>query len=546
MTFFGTLHPYQEPAVDLILEEMKVLVAFEMGLGKTPLTIAAIERLYEDEQLDVGVIVAQSGLKYQWAKAISKFTCDSCFGKLEDGEDEHWHTPTATSIVIDGTPAKRVEQYRRALTGDYRYVILNYEQVVNDWNHVRKLYRDFVVADEVTAVKGFKSQRSKRMKRMQAPYMVGLTGTPMENGKLEEVYSIMQFLNEHILGRFDIFDRTFIQRNEYGGVKRYRNVPLFRKRMERSWIVKTQVDPDVAPYMPKVVPKNHYVELDDKAARLYRTISTELVADLGDALSQGMSGFDLYAHYGGDGGNDSVDQLRGEIMAKMTALQMLCDHPHLLEHSAQLYETNQRAGKEGGSKYAWLLRERGVLAPVLKGTKEPPKMHDTLALLGRVLEQDDSKAVLFSHDVPTLPLLQAALPDDVATIYDGTMSAKQKEASKNRFQTEASVRVLLSSDAGGFGVDLPQGNHLVNYDLPWSNGALKQRNSRIIRASSKFERVFIHNMLVKGSIDEWMYAKVGGKVSSSEAFVLGKGLDAKGGLDVSTEGLMQFLLRETP
>lgn len=544
MSFTGTLHPYQEPAVDLIAEEMKVLVAFEMGLGKTPLTIAAIEQLADEEQVDAGLIVALSSLKYQWQKAIAKFTCADCHGKLEEGEDGHHHEPTASSIVIDGTPREREEQYAVAAEGNHRYVIVNYEQVVNDWKQVKRLPRDFVIADEVTAVKSFKSQRSRRMKRLQAPYMVGLTGTPMENGKLEEVFSIMQFLDEDRLGRFDIFDRTFIIRNQFGGVQRYRNVSLFRETMQRSWIVKTQDDPDVAPYMPKVTSKNHFPVLDTSSARLYRSVAGDLITDLGDALSQGMSGFDLYAHYTGQG-NDAVDALRGAIMSKMTALQMLCDHPQLLAHSADLFAQSLVDGKVKGSEYAYKLKQSGALDVVAK-IKLPPKMALTLELLDKILERDGNKAVLFSHDVPTLDLLKGALEPGIAVTYSGLMNAKQKEASKNLFQTDPSVRVLLSSDAGGFGVDLPQGNHLINYDMPWSNGALKQRNSRIIRASSKFDRIFLHNMLVTGSIDEWMYAKVGGKIAASEAFVLGKGLDAKGGLDVTTEGLMQFLLKESP
>lgn len=544
MSFTGTLHPYQEPAVDLITSEMKVLVAFEMGLGKTPLTIAAIEQLADEGQADAGLVVCLSSLKYQWQKSIQRFTCSSCLGKLDEGEDGHEHTPTASSIVIDGTPTERAQQYAVAAAGEHRYVILNYEQVVNDFKTVKRLPRDFVIADEVTAVKSFRSQRSRRMKRLQAPYMVGLTGTPMENGKLEEVFSIMQFLDEDKLGRFDIFDRTFIVRNSFGGVSRYRNVQLFRDTMAKSWIVKTQDDPDVAPYMPSVSHQNHYPVLDTSSAKLYRYIAGELIADLGDAIAKGVSAFDLYAHYTGQG-NDVVDQLRGQIMAKMQALQMVCDHPRLLVHSAELYAQSLVDGKAKGSEFCHVLQQSGKLDAVAK-LKVPPKMALTVELLERILEREGNKAVLFSHDVPTLPLLQAALPAGIAVTYDGTMSAKAKEAAKTRFQTDPDVRVLLSSDAGGFGVDLPQGNHLINFDLPWSNGALKQRNSRIIRASSKFKRVFMHNMLVTGSIDQWMYAKVGGKIAASEAFVLGKGLDAKGGLDVTTEGLMQYLLKESP
>lgn len=543
VSFQGTLLPYQQPAVDLLLQEMKVLVAFEMGLGKTPLTIAGIETLHDEGQVDSGLVVALSGLKYQWLHAIEKFTCDSCHGKLDAGEDGHQHTPTATALVIDGNPKERAAQYAVAETGTYRYVILNYEQVVNDWAKVKRLPRDFVVADEVTAIKSFKSQRTRRMKRLQAPYLVGLTGTPMENGKLEEVFSIMQWVNEHTLGRFDIFDRTFIIRNAFGGVQRYRNVQLFRDQMKTNWIVKTQADPDVAPYMPKVTSQNHYPVLDGPSAKLYNLVAVELIADLGEASAKGMSGFDLAAHYGG-GGADAMDPLRGQIASKTMTLQMICDHPGLIKHSAARWAESLSTGKPGGSEYCWQLDQAGLLEPLLRVAR-PPKMALTVELIERILERDGNKVVLFSHDVPTLPLLQTAIPYG-STIYDGTMSAKEKEASKILFQTDPDCRVLLSSDAGGFGVDLPQGNHLINYDLPWSNGALKQRNSRIIRASSKFDRVFMHNMLVERSVDAWMYAKVGGKIAASDAFVLGKGLDAKGGLDVTTEGLMKFLMDNQP
>ena len=70
-------------------------------------------------------------------------------------------------------------------------------------------------------------------------------------------------------------------------------------------------------------------------------------------------------------------------------------------------------------------------------------------------------------------------PTVQAVAYTGEMNAKQKEEAKVRFQTGDRVRVLVSSDAGGYGVDLPQANLLVNYDQPWSSGLSVQRNGRI-------------------------------------------------------------------
>ena len=188
MTFKGTLLPYQPEAVDRMVNRHKVLVAYDLGLGKTVLTIAAIERLMDENKVkEPGLIICLSSLKYQWANQIEKFT---------DG--------TSKALVIDGTPKKRAEQYAEAM--DWRasgvdYIILNYEQIVNDWDSIKNLPRGFVVLDEATAIKSFRSKRSKAVKRLiSSPYRYALTGTPIENGKPEELFSIMQFVDAHVLG----------------------------------------------------------------------------------------------------------------------------------------------------------------------------------------------------------------------------------------------------------------------------------------------------------------------------------------------------------
>ena len=547
MTFFGTLHPYQEADVELMVEQMKVLLCYEMGLGKTVMGIAAVERLHEDGQVDAGLVIAQSDLLYQWQDKIHKFTCSACLGKLDDGEEEgdgttHRHVPTATTLVIDGTPQQRERQYAVAAAGGVRYTMLNYEKVVNDWQQVRRLPRDFLIGDEITAIKGFRAQRSKRVKRLQAPYVYGMTGDPMENGKLEELFSIMQWVDERVLGRFDLFDRTFVVRNGYGSVSRYRNVKTFRQRMHGHWARRTQDEPEVAPYLPKVMPPDNVKPaLDGPARTLYGRIAKALLADLAEAAATGMGGnFNLAANYGFGDASADVIALRGKIMSKTQTLLMLCDHPELLRHSAALYRSSQG---DRGSAYCHELEQAGLFDKV----KATPKADACKALVERCLTDPRSKVVLFSHDVPTLDYLERELggPGTCAQ-YHGGMSAKQKEASKRRFQTQGEVRVLLSSDAGGYGVDLPQGNHIVNYDQPWSSGAAKQRNSRIIRASSTFGRVHIHNLLVKDSVDEWAYAKVGGKQAVSGAFLDGRGLDKKGGLALDINSLSAWLREHAP
>ena len=91
--FKGELKPYQVDAVNKMVEKKKILVAYQMGLGKTPMTIAAIEELRKTRDVEETVLVlCLASLKYQWQKEIDKFT----------GDD---------ALVIDGSPAKRKEQY---------------------------------------------------------------------------------------------------------------------------------------------------------------------------------------------------------------------------------------------------------------------------------------------------------------------------------------------------------------------------------------------------------------------------------------------------
>jgi hypothetical protein len=122
------------------------------------------------------------------------------------------------------------------------------------------------------------------------------------------------------------------------------------------------------------------------------------------------------------------------------------------------------------------------------------------------------------------------------------LNAKEKETSKVEFQTSKEVRVLISSDAGGYGVDLPQANLLVNYDLPWSSGAAVQRNSRIRRTSSTWKSVIIQDFLALNSIEERQYEMLQQKNTIADAVIDGQGINTRGGVDLTVGSLLNFLL----
>ena len=515
--FQGTLKPYQVDAVEKMVDLKTILVAYEMGLGKTPMTIAAIEQLRDQGQIKQSVLVlCLASLKYQWQKEVAKFS-------------------DSDAIVIDGTPKQRAAQYEEAL--NYEYIVMNYEQVINDWDTLKSMSFDAVICDEATAIKGFRAKRAKKVKELskKIPIRFALTGTPIENGRPEEIYSIMQFVDGSILGRFDLFDKTFIVRNHFGGVQRYRNLPLLHKTLMSYTVRKSQQDEDVKPYLPDAVYREPLIVKLDKASQtLYNKITTDLLELLTEAREAFGASFNLAAHYGQTyQPGDPAVEMRGEIMSRISALRMLCSSPDVLKSSYLKFDN-----KRGGSAYVHSL---GIL---LDNISKTPKLDTTISYLQDHLDIDATyKAVVFASYLDSVSELVGRLSDKgyEAVAYTGEMNAKQKEEAKVRFQTNPSTRVLVSSDAGGYGVDLPQANLLVNYDQPWSSGLLVQRNGRINRTSSTWPSITIQDVLVLDSIEQRQYDVLKQKVNVAGAILDGSNINSKGGVDMTVGSMLNFL-----
>lgn len=523
MSFTGTLLPYQPEAVDKMCNRGKMLVAYDLGLGKTVLTIAAIERLMDERKItEPGLVICLSSLKYQWAGQIKKFTNGS------------------TPLVIDGTPEQRKRQYERAMkwrTTGVDYIIMNYEQVVNDWKYVSQLPRGFMVLDEATAIKSFTSKRAKAVKKLATcDYRFALTGTPVENGKPEELFSIMQFVDADVLGRFDKFDATFIVRNNWGWVERYRNLPLLHETLKEAAVRKAQKDPDVAPFLPETIHEDPiYVNLDRKSAKLYQRIKDDLLIDLDNAQTLFGDSFNIMAHYGVEkswGG--PADELRGQVMAKIGCLKMLTCSPELLRVSAAKF----REANGHGSSYANDLEQEGLLDGL-----PSTKLETFCGYAKDFLQQNEqNKLVVFCTYVDMVDIIANRLGRDICRTYTGQIDAKTKEKHKLEFNTDPSVRVLISSDAGGYGVDLPAANMLINYDLPWSSGLATQRNGRIRRASSEWKTIVIQDILVNGSVEVRQFEALQQKNAIASAVLDGEGINEKGGVDLTLGSLKSYLM----
>lgn len=542
------------------------------------MTIACVEELHEEFGDDFcGIVVCGGGLKQQWADQIAQFT-----GGSEDA-DGHW-TGGAPCIVIDGPPAKRDKLYERVHAEKPRYVIVGYDQVVDDFSLVTELPQMFVVLDEVTTIKNPAAAVTQAVRAAfsEAPFRYGLTGTPAENGRPEEIFQLMVWIDDTVLGRADLFDQTFCKRNRWGKVTEYINLPLFFEMMSECSVSLDADDPEVSPYMPTMAkPTRVLIELDEETARLYNEVmSPDLQAELEAAVKKSRGGFDLFAHYAGD---SSDAETQGRIMSKISCMRMLLAHPDQLITSGEDYlaalevrerdpgawptvlkkrvETKTVKGKRvktevqyrvpkpmPGSAYAAQLLEAGELDALDETPKLDEVVHDINEVLAgkcrccRDLEGSDvtNKLVVFSYHKMALRVLEQRF-GAVSVRYDGDMTLKKRNENKKRFQRDPAVRLFLTSDAGGYGVDLPQANHLFNLDKPFTAGRVTQRNARVRRANLDFHQaVHVRDYLVEGSLEEYYADVTDQKQKVAQAMRTGKG-HLRGGIKMNAESLRLFL-----
>jgi SNF2 family DNA or RNA helicase len=493
-----------------MLERQSLLVAHDMGLGKTVTTIAAVEELIDSGEIEQVLVICPASVKWQWAKAVKRFT---------DG---------GLVKVIEGNKAERWAQYRVLRRGEIEYTIMNYEQVVSDWDTLRHFAWDAVVCDEITYIKSPSAKRTRHVRRIEAPYKFGLSGQPIEN-RPEELYHIMKWIDPDVLGNAAVFDKLFVVRNQWGGVKHYKNLERLRDLMQDAMHRKKRSDPDVKSNMPKIVQEEYIIDMDPATQKVYDRIGKELVSTIRG--SSAYSSWNILDHYSGTG----EGWMNGEVMPRLMALRMLCDHPKLLEYSAEKYDDPD---SQAGSKYAALLRQTGQLGQV---DKPSPKLRATKEVVEDILSADPSnKIVLFSFFKPMLNLIGEQLKGVSLEYFTGDFTTEEREKARDHFQADPTCRVLLSSDAGGIGVDLPAANYLISYDLPWSAGKLKQREARIDRISSEWDEITLIKMVMRDSIEEWMLDHLLQKIGVAGAFIDG-GYDKQGQYQLTAMGLADFL-----
>lgn len=417
------LYPYQVRGALFAAFRGRSILGDDMGLGKTVQAMAAAELLVRERGIERVLVVAPASVKYQWETEIKKFT----------------DRPVQ---VIEGARKARREQYAQATF----YRLVNYEQVLRDVEELNHWQPDLIILDEAQRIKNWEAKTSRAVKRLRSRYALVMTGTPLEN-TIEEVYSIVQFVDDRRLGPAFQFLHEHRVLDDQGKLLGYRNLDKLREKLEPILLRRTRAE--VLSQLPARTDNIVFVELSEAQRGPYAEHHLTLARLLARKYLT------------------EIDRRR--IMCCLTNMRMLCD-------STFLYD---------------------------KQTQVSPKLDEFRELIGELMAEGPHKAVVFSQW--EMMLHQAAAVLDRLKIgyvmLHGGISGKQRRPLLDRFRDEADCRVFLSTDAGGVGLNLQSADTVINLEVPWNPAVLEQRIARVHRMG-QHRPVRVVNLVTRATIEE--------------------------------------------
>ena len=323
---------------------------------------------------------------------------------------------------------------------------------ISDLDLIAAWSPDLVILDEAQRIKNWNTRVARSVKKIVSPYAIVLTGTPLEN-RLEELVSIVEFVDRHRLGPTFRFLANHQIHDEFGKVIGYRDLDSIGKTL--SPILIRRKKDQVPPNCPQRLDKHFFVRMTPEQMRLHEE-NREIVARI-------VSKWRRYRFL------SEADQRR--LMIALQNMRMSCNSTYLLDQATDF------------------------------GTKA-----DELAtLLDELCEQPETKVVIFSQWLRTHELLERRMkPRGIEhVLFHGGVPGEQRKDLVDRFREDPKCRAFLSTDAGGVGLNLQHASVVVNMDLPWNPAVLEQRIGRVHRLGQS-RPVQVVNFVAQGTIEEGM------------------------------------------
>jgi superfamily II DNA or RNA helicase len=418
------LLPYQLDGIAFAVGAGRAILADDMGLGKTIQGIGVAELLAREAGIGKVLVICPASLKSQWRSEIHRFSDRGC------------------QLVL-GSAKERPAQY----AGNTFFTVCNYEQALRDILAIEPVKWDLIILDEGQRIKNWEAKTSRTVKALRSPFALALTGTPLEN-RLDDLYSVVEFVDERRLGpAFRFFNRHRMV-NEKGKVLGYRNLNELRKgltpvllRRTRDEVMK-QLPPRVTEIV-RIPPTDEQLQIHGAHMRIVGSI------------------------------------VRKKYLTEMDLLRL---------------------------QKALLMCRRSANGTYLVDRQEPgysSKLEHLAELLGQLESEKSRKTVLFSEWTTMLDLVEPLI-DKLGIGYvrlDGSVPQKKRQGLVHEFQNNRDCRLFITTNAGSTGLNLQAANTVINVDLPWNPAVLEQRISRAHRMG-QHRSVQVYVLITEQTIEE--------------------------------------------
>ena len=441
----GNLRPYQIQGLNWLISLHKSglagILADEMGLGKTLQTISFLGYLRYIEKVNGPfLVIAPKSTLNNWLREINKWT------------------PEVKAFILQGDKEERAKLVADQLMGcKFDIVLASYEIIIREKAAFRKFDWQYLVIDEAHRIKNEESMLSQVLREFTSRNRLLITGTPLQNN-LHELWALLNFLLPDIFADAQDFDDWFssesTEEEKDKVVKQLHTVlqPFLLRR------IKNEVETSLLPKQEL----NLYVGMSSMQKKWYRKILEK----------------DLDAVNGANGNKESKTRLLNIVMQ----LRKCCNHPYLFD------------GAEPGPPY----------------TTDEHLVYNSAKLLVldkllRRLKAEGSRVLIFSQMSRVLDILEdyCYLRDYNYCRLDGSTAHEDRIEAIDDYNAPDSDKFifLLTTRAGGLGINLTSADIVVLFDSDWNPQADLQAMDRAHRIGQK-KQVKVFRLVTDNSVEE--------------------------------------------
>jgi len=425
------------------------LLADDMGLGKTHQGLALLDLVQKQKHTQnepkqsAQLVICPASVLFHWKNKIDEFYPQISY-TIYYGPDRILDTTVNPGLLITTYAIARIDQ-----------------------DLLAAIPFDIILLDEIHNLKNHKTAMHKAVAMLNSRVIIGLTGTPIENS-LTDLHSLFSLCLPGFLGSTKNFAANFLipikeHKSKDAAERLRRLIHPFILRRDRKQVLTE---------LPNLSIDDRTCELSDTQVKLYREAVDESQELLEDMELEGAS----------------VKYIN--ILAMLTRLKQICNHPCLLEKSidAKQYESGK-----------WNLFTE---------------------LLSECLAAD-LKIVVFSQYTGMLDIIEHYLKQtgiDYAFLR-GNMAISRREKMLKKFSDEKECKVFCASLlAGGTGIDLIAAQVVIHYDRWWNPAKEAQATARVHRMGQK-EQVQVFRLITVGTLEEKIHTLLKRKQEMSDSLI---------------------------